>query len=317
MHFVPLRKLSNQLLMPFFSIVIPTYNRAHLIVPTLQSILNQSFTDFEVLIVDDGSTDDTEDVIETAFSNHPKIKYIRKKNEERSIARNAGFLLAAGEYVVFFDSDDLLLPHYLRTLDEAIEQYPDCNFFATKYQIDSDGNISTNEIVSLSSGFYDYRLLLKGNVFGTMVCAKRQNPNFQFFPPQFSMCEDWIFNMINLYQDKIYLIDNIAITIINHDARSMANNQKAILGRQKAMSFLKKQLKFSQKELLNLEGYTYQFCAIHSYIDGEKQQAFVYWLKSAQKLGLNTKAISLLVKILVGKKLINKLFRYNIASKIN
>jgi glycosyltransferase involved in cell wall biosynthesis len=291
--------------MPFFSVVIPTYNRAHLIVPTLASILKQDFQDYEVLIIDDGSTDDTEDVVEIHFPTETKIHYIRKKNEERSIARNTGFQLADGEYVVFFDSDDIMLPHYLSTLEKAIEKYPDCNFFATKYQIETQGQIAFNEINDLKEGFYDYRLLLKGNVFGTMVCAKKKNPQFQYFSPQFNMCEDWIFNIFNLKKDTIYLIDNVAITIINHDTRSMANNQKAIAGRQKAMEFIKNNIPFDSSETRFLEGYTYQFCAIHAYIDADRKNAFHFWWKTTQMLGWNTHAFLLFLKILLGKKLIN------------
>ncbi len=293
--------------MPFFSIVVPTYNRAHLIVPTLQSILNQNFTDFEVLIIDDGSTDDTEDVVEVNFPTQTQIHYIRKKNEERSIARNTGFTLSQGEYVVFFDSDDLMLPHYLTELEKAIIQYPTCNFFATKYQIDTQGVISLNEVATLAADFYDYTLLLKGNVFGTMVCVKKQNPDFQFFPPEFSMCEDWIFNMSNLKNDKIYLIDSVGITIINHENRSMANNEKAIKGRLKAMDFIKQKLTFSAQEIRQLKGYTYQFCAVHSYIDGNRVGALQFWLKTIFKLGLDISLLTLFVKIMIGKKWIKKL----------
>ncbi|TAH21447.1 MAG: glycosyltransferase family 2 protein [Cytophagales bacterium] len=292
---------------PLFSIVIPTYNRAHLIVPTLQSVLHQTFRDFEILVIDDGSTDETEDVVEINFPNQSKIKYIRKKNEERSVARNTGFHLAKGEYVVFFDSDDIMLPHYLHTLHKAIEEHPNCNFFATKYQIDTDSVISTNEIASLKEGFYDYQLLLKGNIFGTMVAAKKQNANFYPFPPTFSMCEDWIFNMLNLKNDKIYLIDTIGITIINHQTRSMANNDKAIKGRIEAMKFIKKNITFKPKENRLLEGYTYQFCAIHSYIDEKQMDAFVFLLKAVFRLGISIAVLALLAKIILGKNIISRL----------
>jgi len=297
----------DESLMPFFSIVIPTYNRAHLIVPTIQSVLAQDFPDFEILIIDDGSTDDTEEVIETVFEHHEKIYYIRKKNEERSIARNTGFRLAKGEYVVFFDSDDLLLPHYLTTLYEAIEKYPECNFFATKYQIDTNGEISMNEIKDLKEGFYDYRLLLKGSIFGTMVCVKRQIPNFHPFPPEFNMCEDWIFNMLNLVENKIYLIDKVGMTIVNHNARSMANNQKAIEGRLKAMQFIKEKIPFAHKEAKELVGYSYQFCATHSYIDGNRKQALSFWLRTVKNLGLRKNILVLFLKIIIGKKLISRI----------
>jgi GalNAc5-diNAcBac-PP-undecaprenol beta-1,3-glucosyltransferase len=295
--------------MPFFSIVVPTYNRAHLIVPTIQSILAQEFPDFEILIIDDGSTDDTEDVVEIAFGHHLKINYIRKKNEERSIARNTGFELSRGQYVVFFDSDDLLLPHYLTVLYEAIEQHPQCNFFATKYQIDTGGVMYHGGTSFLSKGFYDYRVLLYGNGFGTMVCAKRHNPNFQFFPPQFNMCEDWIFNMQNLYKDKIYLIDNVAITIINHDDRSMMNNQKVIKGRLDAMNFIKNNINLSPKEAQILESSSYKACANHSYMDGKKIQAFHYWFKAIKIIGMDKGSLIIFFKIIIGRKIISQLLK--------
>ena len=69
--------------MPFFSIVIPVYNRASLIPATIQSVLDQSFKDYELIIVDDGSTDETEKVIKDIAATHPEIKYLRQENKER------------------------------------------------------------------------------------------------------------------------------------------------------------------------------------------------------------------------------------------
>lgn len=292
---------------PFFSVVMPTYNRANLIVPTLHSVLNQTFRDFEILVIDDGSTDDTEDVVEINFPNESKIKYIRKKNEERSIARNTGFHLAKGEYVIFFDSDDLMFPHYLQTLHTAIEKCPNCHFFATKYQISTEGIISTNEIYPLKEGFYNYQILLKGNIFGTMIAAKKQNTNFHPFPPAFSMCEDWIFNMLNFKDSDIYLIDEVCITIVNHPSRSMANNEKAIRGRMEAMKFIKERISLKSQENRLLEGYTYQFCAIHSYIDENRVASLSFLLKTITRLGISISTLALLAKIILGKGIVSKI----------
>ena len=71
---------------PFFSIIIPTYNRSNFIVKTIESILLQKYSNFEIIVIDDGSTDDTSDVIKSL--DETKIKYFRKQNEERAIARN-------------------------------------------------------------------------------------------------------------------------------------------------------------------------------------------------------------------------------------
>ena len=86
----------------FFSIVIPTYNRAKFIDKAIASLLNQKYEDFEVIVVDDGSTDNTEEVVKS-FNNN-KVKYYKKENQERGAARNYGAKLAKGEYINFFDS---------------------------------------------------------------------------------------------------------------------------------------------------------------------------------------------------------------------
>src|SRR5690554_6195096 len=98
---------------PFFSIVIPTYNRAEIIGETIQSVINQSFSDFELLIVDDGGTDETDKVVAT-FPDK-RITYFKKENAERGAARNFGANKSKGKYLNFLDSDDLLYPNHLET----------------------------------------------------------------------------------------------------------------------------------------------------------------------------------------------------------
>jgi len=87
---------------PFFSIVIPTYNRAHLIVDTLESIRKQTFTDYEVIIVDDGSTDNTSEVVQAYISTYQlqgNWTYYKKENAERAAARNFGTRKAKGKFI--------------------------------------------------------------------------------------------------------------------------------------------------------------------------------------------------------------------------
>lgn len=91
--------------MPFFSIIIPSYNRAHIIERAIEGVLVQTFQDFEIIIVDDGSTDNTEGIIKK-FSNDLRIKYIFQKNAGVCAARNTGGKLAIGDYLIFLDSDD-------------------------------------------------------------------------------------------------------------------------------------------------------------------------------------------------------------------
>ena len=105
--------------MPFFSVVIPVYNRAAEIRETLDSILSSRFTDFEVLVVDDGSTDDTLDVVAT-YSD--RVRLLKQKNQGPCAARNLGLGHAQGEYCAFLDSDDIWFPWSLELYAEAIRQ---------------------------------------------------------------------------------------------------------------------------------------------------------------------------------------------------
>ena len=99
-----------------FSVIIPTYNRESFIVKTIQSVLSQTYTNFELIIIDDGSTDNTEKVVREIEDQ--RIQYHKKDNAERGAARNYGARLAKGKYVNFFDSDDLA---YMNHLSEAME----------------------------------------------------------------------------------------------------------------------------------------------------------------------------------------------------
>jgi len=101
------------------TVVIPSYNRTQFIAEAIQSVLEQTFRDFELIVVDDGSTDDTAAVV--GDFTDPRLRYVYQTNQERSAARNHGLRLAQGEYVAFLDSDDVWLPtkleHQVTLLD--------------------------------------------------------------------------------------------------------------------------------------------------------------------------------------------------------
>ena len=98
---------------PLFSVIIPTYNRAHIILRTINSILNQTYKNYEIIISDDGSEDNTKQIIQEKFSGYPNIKYVYHENQGASHARNYGATFADGEYLYFLDSDDECLPDFL------------------------------------------------------------------------------------------------------------------------------------------------------------------------------------------------------------
>ena len=108
---------------PLVSVILPTFNRAHSLAASMGSILNQSYREFELIVVDDGSTDKTESVV-AAFAD-PRIRYVRlDRNRGVSAARNAGLAEARGQYIAFQDSDDIWLPGKLEKQVEILKAQP-------------------------------------------------------------------------------------------------------------------------------------------------------------------------------------------------
>ena len=122
---------------PKVSVIIPSYNRAHFLGDSIESILRQTFQDFEIIVVDDGSIDETPEVV----GRYPNIHFIRQSNSGISAARNTGLSAASGKYIVFLDSDDLLLPEALKIGSDALDIHSECAFVYGYWQyIAADGS---------------------------------------------------------------------------------------------------------------------------------------------------------------------------------
>lgn len=119
------------------SVIIPLYNKADSIANALDSIFAQTFQDFEVIVVDDGSTDGGADIVEQ-YGN-PRIRLIRQANAGVSAARNRGIAEAKGEYVAFLDADDEWMPQFLEEIVALQNEFPECMAQATNYTFNSNG----------------------------------------------------------------------------------------------------------------------------------------------------------------------------------
>jgi len=106
---------------PEITVVIPAYNASQYITETIQSVLQQTFTNWELIVVNDGSTDNTEDIVKR-FSDDTRIKLISQKNGGVSAARNNGIRVAAGKYIAFLDADDYLLPGDLQVKYDVLSK---------------------------------------------------------------------------------------------------------------------------------------------------------------------------------------------------
>lgn len=125
------------------SVVIPLYNKEKQIAKTLQTVLNQTYQDFEIVIVNDGSTDGSVDEVKKFLN--PRIRLINQKNGGVSAARNRGIEEAKGEYIAFLDADDLWDIDHLEVLYQLILAYPKNGAYATAYRNNIEG--ATHNII--------------------------------------------------------------------------------------------------------------------------------------------------------------------------
>lgn len=122
---------------PRVSVVVPCFNYGRFVAEAVASILAQSFRDFEVIVVDDGSTDDTPDVLRRITD--PRVRVLRQANQGCAAARNAGRALARGEFLAFLDADDLWRPTYLERQMEVLDAEPEVDFCFTNFVRSQDG----------------------------------------------------------------------------------------------------------------------------------------------------------------------------------
>ena len=155
--------MANSEMKPRFSIIVPLYNKAPYVRKALESIFAQTFTAYELIIVDDGSTDNSAAICEDFISNlkletvNPKLENIRiisQPNSGVAKARNVGVENSHGEYVCFLDADDWWDPAYLEELDKLTTEYPDAGIYCTNYVYYKPGK--TRVALNIERGYMNY-----------------------------------------------------------------------------------------------------------------------------------------------------------------
>lgn len=174
---------------PLVSVVIPCYNQGHFLGEAIDSVLRQTYSHFEVLVVDDGSCDDTARVASRAG-----MRLVRQHNQGLSAARNAGIRHSRGECVVFLDADDRLLPAALQTGVEALTAHPDCAFVYGRCQwISADGRVLVVPPQPHVTRSHYSRLLEFNCIYGCMTVMFRRAVFDQVsaFDTRLRSCEDY------------------------------------------------------------------------------------------------------------------------------
>lgn len=139
------------------SVVVPSYNRAYCLAATVDSALAQTYTNLEVLVVDDGSTDDTADVVARRYRHEPRVRYLRQRNEGVSSARNHGLREARGGYVALLDSDDRWFPWKIEAQVRCLEAFPRAGMVWTDMDaVDESGEVIARRFLTTMYSAYGW-----------------------------------------------------------------------------------------------------------------------------------------------------------------
>jgi len=296
---------------PFFSVVIPAYNRASFLTRTIQSVLKQTETDFELLMVDDGSTDQTKELVNAFAEKDSRIRYIHQENAERGAARNNGIRKANGEWIVFLDSDDEFQENHLSTLKKYILQDSSIQLIASRYTICENEKNMVQSMGELQPGKINFSSLLKGNPFACNIAIKKSNPSLVLFREEriYSSMEDWIFILSNTWSKDLLFISETTVIMHEHPDRSMRFHEQVIKSRLAAQEFILGNFSLRKKEIKILKGFSFYFCSIHTFLSGKRKSAFSFWLKTIGKpIPFKRKCIHGL-KLLLGNKLSGQLVK--------
>jgi len=204
---------------PFFSIIIPTFNRADYLEKTLQSVLAQTYSHYEVVIVDDGSTDSTVQILQKWLS--PTVRYVYQENGERAKARNKGISMAKGDYITFVDSDDLFYPNHLELAAKNISSYQFPLVYRQNYELRTpNGQLQCPPEILRSDPNIE---ILKGNFFSCIgVFIHKNVAAEQLFceDRRLSYTEDWEYWLRLSVRYKFYNCNVVTSCMIDHSDRS-------------------------------------------------------------------------------------------------
>lgn len=245
------------------SVIIPTYNRADIVIDAINTILNQTYQNFEIIIIDDGSTDNTKQVIKEI--NDPRIRYIYQENSGRpSCARNKGIKIATGEYIAFLDSDDLWHHQMLEKNINALNSNNNIGFVTnwSSYRTFQGEEIFKKICYAKNRHDYmSYLLLSPDKAYAgpsTILVKKECFEKVGCFDEEMTFCEDWdmFFRISLLYE--FYNIEEV-LTYVRVHQKSLSKMPEVTKFREGYLRFLQKAFenKNLPQEVLSIKNKTY------------------------------------------------------------
>ena len=238
------------------SVIIPTYNRGRIIGNSINSVLNQTFKNLEIVVVDDGSTDNTKEVIEQIKDE--RVRYIKlAKNNGASYARNIGIKNAIGQFISFQDSDDIFYPYKLeRQLKNIINKNSNFDFCKIKVIFNSSFSYfvpSINQDKSLSNGDIFTELISKGNFISNQaILIKKKFLLKYLFDPKLPRLQDYDLILRMIPRVKISYTKDVLVELhIQKDSITLSNKKL----RQAIYMLLKKNYNFNSNQKILFSKY--------------------------------------------------------------
>ena len=151
-----------------FSVIIPVYNARNWLCPCLDSICSQTFQYWEAILIDDGSTDGSQKICDDYAQIDHRFRVVHQTNKGVSVARNVGVCMATGNYVLFVDADDMLLPEALQVLAKSVEKHPECELFQFGYQEEGKIYCAEKSFLGTVEAFFSNGFLPLRTVWGTL-----------------------------------------------------------------------------------------------------------------------------------------------------
>jgi len=218
---------------PFFSVIVPVFNRASALEAALRSVLTQSCQDFEIIVVDDGSTDNPRGVVEKIGD--PRIRFLRQDNQGGGMARNTGINAAQGRFIAPLDSDDIFLPHHLESMKALLDGSENLVGYARILCDRGDGNrfLRPPRGIRPLENMGEYLLCDRGFVPTITIVVEREMAQRVRYHPKLRAAEDLDFALrLALEGCRFEMLEEPGAVWNDRDdpARASARNQEEQLG---------------------------------------------------------------------------------------
>ena len=229
---------------PLVSIITPAYQAEKFIDEAIRSVLSQTYETWELIVIDDGSTDNTAEIVKKWAELDPRIIYHYQENQRMASARNAGITLAKGKYIAFLDADNLFLPYKLKWQVEFMEKNPDCGLCYGKilhFYNDNPRQLyeNKNELPFAGEDFFKESLARNFiNVLSVLV-RKEIFDKYGAFQRGWEACdEQYVWVNLSYHKVKFCYLDKVVGHLRLHKESDSANNNYVYIASKKFLDLL-------------------------------------------------------------------------------